>query len=808
MERYVCIHGHFYQPPRENPWLEVVEVQDSAFPYHDWNERVAAEAYAPNARSRILDEQGRIVQIVNNYARISFDFGPTLLKWLDDERPDVYQSVLDADRESSERFSGHGSAMAQAWGHMIMPLANSRDKRTQVIWGVRDFEHRFKRRPEGMWLPETAVDAETLGVMAELGVKFTVLAPHQAARVRRMGESEWTDVSEGRADPARAYRVTLPSGRSIDVFFYDGQVSRAVAFEGLLTSGQQFADRLAGAFADSRDWPQLVHIATDGESYGHHHRHGDMALAYALDRIESGGLARLTNYAEYLERRPPEHEVEIFENTSWSCSHGLERWRSDCGCNTGAHPGWDQAWRGPLREALDWLRDTAAKKYEARAKQLFRDPWAARDYYIDVILNRAPDNVDRFLAGHALRPLDREDVALALRLLELQRHAMLMYTSCGWFFDDVSGIESTQVIQYAGRLVRLAQEIFGDHLEEEFMALLERARSNVPEARDGRAIYGNTVKPGVVDMPKLGAHLAISSLFESYPEKARLFCYDADIEDYQSAAAGEARLALGRARLTSEITRESDVVAFGVLHFGDHNITAGVRQSAGPEMYASMVEEVAEAFSRADLPEVIRRLDRHFGELTYSLKSLFRDEQRKVLDMILQSTLAEAEADYRQVHERHAPLMRFLVDVGYPLPPAFGAAAELVINGNLRRALEDDSVERERVRELLDEARVWGIQLDGVVLGYTFQRTIERIAGRLGERREGLKTLELLAAAVDLARALPFPVDLANVQNCYYDTLKRDYPACRQRAESGDETAAAWVSRFASLGDDLAVRVG
>jgi alpha-amylase/alpha-mannosidase (GH57 family) len=357
MERYVCIHSHFYQPPRENPWLEQIELQDSAYPYHDWNERITAECYAPNAVSRIIDQAGKIANIVNNYAKISFNFGPTILSWMEEREPDLYRRILEADRESREIFSGHGSAIAQAYNHVILPLANSRDKRTQVIWGARDFESRFGRTPEAMWLPETAVDLESLDLMANEGIRYAILEPHQAHRVRKKGSREWMDVTGGRIDPKLPYKLRLPSGRTIAVFFYDGPVSRAVAFEGLLNNGEVFANRILGAFTDSRSGRyQFVHIATDGESYGHHHAHGEMALSYALHHIESNGLARITNYGEFLEIHPPTHEVEIYENTSWSCVHGIERWKSNCGCNSGGRPGWNQEWRRPLREALDWLR--------------------------------------------------------------------------------------------------------------------------------------------------------------------------------------------------------------------------------------------------------------------------------------------------------------------------------------------------------------------------------------------------------------------------------------------------------------------
>ncbi|HEU4413743.1 MAG TPA: DUF3536 domain-containing protein, partial [Candidatus Angelobacter sp.] len=460
MERFICIHAHFYQPPRENPWLEAVEQQESAYPYHDWNERITAECYAPNGASRILDDAGRIRSIVNNYRRISLNFGPTLLSWMKEKAPDTYKCILESDEESRKEFSGHGSAIAQGYNHMILPLANARDKYTQVFWGVRDFEHRFGRMPEGMWLPETAVDVETLEALAECDLKFTILAPHQAARVRKIGGRNWKDVHGGRIDPTRAYLCRLPSGRKINLFFYDGPISQAVAFERLLNNGEHFAGRLRNGFSDKRDWPQLMHIATDGETYGHHHKHGDMALAYALDRIEDDGEIALTNYGEFLEEFPPTHEVQIVENTAWSCSHGVERWRSDCGCNSG-HAGWRQMWRAPLRQALDYLRDATAELFEREAASMLRNPWDARNDYIDVILDRSPEALWIFFEKHSRRQLHSEETTCVLKLLEMQRHAMLMYTSCGWFFDELSGIETVQVMQYAGRVIQLAKEVSG-----------------------------------------------------------------------------------------------------------------------------------------------------------------------------------------------------------------------------------------------------------------------------------------------------------------------------------------------------------
>jgi alpha-amylase/alpha-mannosidase (GH57 family) len=807
MKRYICIHGHFYQPPRENPWLGFIELQDSAYPYHDWNERITAECYAQNMSSRILSAKGRITEIVNNYTKISFNFGPTLLAWMEPNAPDIYQAILEADRVTQKTFSGHGSALAQSYNHMILPLANRRDKYTQVLWGIQDFEHRFGRKPEGMWLPETAVNLETLEVLAEFGIKFTILAPRQARRVRRLRSREWQDVSSGNIDPTMAYTLRLPSGRSIALFFYDDPIARAVAFEGLLSKGEQVAQRLIGAFSEERTWPQLVHIATDGETYGHHHRFGDMALAYALHYIESNHLARITNYGEYLEKHPPTHEVEIIDNTSWSCAHGVERWRSDCGCNSGSHPGWNQAWRAPLRESLDWLRDTLAPKYEEKAGTLLKDPWAARDDYIAVILDRSPESVEWFLSQHATRELDEAEKITVLKLLELQHYAMLMYTSCGWFFDELSGIETVQVIQYAGRALQLAEQVFGDAIEPHFLKLLERAKSNIPQHGDGRRIYEKSVKLAMVDLTWVAAHYAISSLFEDYGEQARVYSYIVDLEDYQSSEVGRVKLAVGRVKVFSEITRDSAVLSFGVLHFGDHNLNAGVREYQGEEAYQLMLQEVTQAFSSAEFAEVIRQLDKHFGISTYSLRTLFRDEQRKVLNRILESTLAEVEAAYRQVYTLHYPLMRFLTDLGNPLPLAFRSAAEFILNIDLRRALSSDTLDVERSRVLLDDARVWNVDLDAAGLGYLFGQTLEEMMGEFASTPEELSLLQDMVSAVGLARSLPFEVNLWKVQNIYYEMLLTNYPGFQRKAKKGDETAEEWVTQFISLGEQLSMQI-
>jgi len=805
MMRYLCIHGHFYQPPRENPFLEAIELQDSAYPYHDWNERVSSECYAPNATSRILDGEQRIVQLVNNYSRISFNFGPTLLSWIAEKAPKVYEALREADRSSRERYSGHGNAIGQAYNHMIMPLANRRDKVTQVKWGIRDFEYRFGRLPEGMWLPEAAVDTETLEVLAESGIKFTILAPRQAKRIRKRGSRSWQDVSGDRVDPSRAYLVQLPSRKTISVFFYDGPISQGVAFERLLDNGQRFADRLMSGFSDARQWPQLVHIATDGESYGHHHRFGEMALSYALHHIETNKLAQLTNYGEFLERHPADHFAEIVNNSSWSCVHGVERWRSNCGCNSGGHAGWNQEWRAPLRAALDWLRDELALFYEQQAAPLLKDAWGTRDEYIQVVLNRAEENALAFLGNHANHALSEEEQVAALKLLEMQRHAMLMYTSCGWFFDELSGLETVQVMQYAGRAIRLAQELGAKCIESGFTERLAAAKSNLPEHTDGRQIYEKWVKPAFVSTDQLAGHYAISSLFEPFGERTKIFCYNVQREDYELDVEGKQKLAIGRARFSSEITREAASLGFAVMHLGDHNIAGGVSRFEKMEDYDQLKSTLMDSFSKADTTLVLQSLTEKFANNTFSLRTLFRDEQRKIVDVILKESLATAAAAYRGIYENQAPLIRFLNGLGIPVPPAFQSAAQIALNSQLKQAFEQHEPDLDAIQSYLKEAAATSIALDVPGLEYAIRRRLETEAEVFAAVPSNQEVVQKLTTLLKFVSTLPFPVVLWEVQNICYGPLIRTMDELREQAQAENATTKNIFEALALLRENLRI---
>ena len=805
MNRYICIHGHFYQPPRENPWLEEVEQQDEAYPYHDWNERITAECYAPNTASRLLDPEGRIVDIFNNYSSISYNFGPNLLSWMERHNPDVYQSILRADKESMHRFSGHGSALAQVYNHMIMPLANSRDKRTQIIWGIRDFEHRFGRSPEGMWLAETAVDLETLDIMAEYGIAFTILAPHQARRIRTTGGSEWEDVSGQKIDTRRPYLCRLPSGKSIALFFYEGPISLDVSFHRLLDNGEEFAKKLLGAFSDDRE-PQLVSIATDGETYGHHHRYGEMALTYCLNYLRSNNLAEITVFGEYLERFPPDHDVEIRENTSWSCSHGIERWRADCGCRTGGPDDWSQQWRKPLREAMDWLRDTFVPLYERGISASVHDPWRIRDDYIHVILDRSPENVASFLSRHAVSSLSGEDTIAILKSLELQRHTMLMYTSCGWFFNDISGIETVQILCYAANALQTAKELCGMDFEPNYTRILQRAPCNEAALQNGAQVYDRFVRPAVTDLARVGAHYAVSSLFENYPEEVSLFCYTAKNRLYELKDAGIQRLAVGKALITSHITREEQAVSFAILHLGDHNIIGGIHSYMDDSRFEDMRAEIDTAFMKSDIPNVIHLIEKHYGKNNYSLWHLFRDEQRKILNRIITSALEEREASFQQAYKQYYPIMQVIKEMSIPLPGPFYTTAEFTINTNLRNQLDSEQPDLDALQTLIDEAKRWSVKIDRTTLDFVATSRVNSLMERLRNSPEDLTRISTINAILLTTRQLSLEPDIWLAQNIYFSIGKKMYSDMQHKARKGSAEALAWVNNFNTLGQHLHVK--
>ena len=765
--RYLCIHAHLYQPPRENPWLETIEEQPIAGPFHDWNARITSECYGPNTAARITDHQARILDIRNNYEQISFNIGPTLFSWLEEHAPMFYEEILAADARSAERRGGHGNAVAQVYNHVIMPLQTARDKHTQILWGMEDFRARFRRDPEGMWLAETAADTDSLEALADNGIKYTILAPRQAKAWRELdGTGGWR---RGGIDPTRPYLCSLPSGRSIVLFFYDGPISQGVAFEGLLNNGEAFADRLASGFSRARRWPQLMHIATDGESYGHHHRHGEMALAYALHNIEKRNLAALTNYGEYLSLVTPTCEAQIWEESSWSCVHGVERWRSDCGCNSGGRPGWNQAWRGPLRAAYDIVKEKADEVFGREGERYFDDPWKARDAYINVLLDRDRVRVKEFLATHTAEALDAPERKLALRLLEMQRHSMLMYTSCAWFFDEVSGLETTQTMKYASRVLQLIAPYEPD-LEDEFLAELAKAPSNIPEYGNGGEVYQRFIKPQEVDLSRVAANYALMNFDQQEAEATRQYCFDIVESEPALAWHGNARIKMSRLSVRNRTDGDMlDAVAC-VLHYGGHDFQCALATPFSSHDYKHIREEIFQKFQRGSLAEVLRTLDHYFGGRDYKMSDMFGECQRELLARVTQEGFVRFDSALAHMYDDNRKLMGYLLEVGAPTPKGFLAVAEYVLRSRLRDELEQFTVTENpaRAMELAEEAQRLGTVH---VVDETLLSQLTHILDQVF-RRVAMAPLEencrLANQVLDIVELLNAPLDLWEPQNIVF----------------------------------------
>jgi alpha-amylase/alpha-mannosidase (GH57 family) len=777
-EKYLCVHGHFYQPPRQNPWLDFVEYQASAAPYHDWNERVTRECYGPNVRARLHGEKRYILRLINNYEYMSFNFGPTLLSWLERAYPWIYHQILKADKVSQGRYQGHGNALAQVYNHIIMPLACHRDKLTQIRWGLADFQNRFGRKAEGMWLAETAVDTETLDLMAREGVKFTILSPTQAQSVRplpvnRSKASPWRDVSAGKIDTMKPYRAftDMAETRFIDVFFYDGPLSHGVAYEKILASGEAFLSRIEASFGEHQTGAGMVNVATDGESYGHHFKFGDLALSWMFHKLEHNEEIRLTNYGLFLERFPPDKEVRIIENSSWSCAHGIERWRADCGCRVDHKPGWNQAWRKPLRQGLDWLREELAAVFEARGAHLFQDPWKARDDYLAVFSRPTEPQRDLFLARNAVGLLGGKETVEAFQLMESQRMALYMFTSCGWFFDDISGLEATQVLKYAARAIDLVRPWTREDLESRLMDFLSKATSNDADYKNGSYVYQKRVQPSRIGPSSAAGHYALATLVDVppgdciFPKLIRPVYERRVREKGIQALVGEV--------LVGEATtcRESRRTYVAVCRDGrDWRCLVGKRASGiEPQQMAERIERELPATLWEEAESVLG------GDLTgvrrYTFHDLIPDTRRCVLwglaEGLRRAVTDSLQEDSLMLKER----MKMFQEIGEPLPEVLAGVVALLISDDLSHLLEVEGVEKAiDWKDLFRLAAEWeslGVPPDPSLkqkAGHFLRRQTERLP--LGPDPVSIRNL---IEFLDLAEALNLDLDLWECQNTFYD---------------------------------------
>ncbi len=771
---YLTIHGHFYQPPRENPWIEAIERQESALPFHDWNERINMECYDPNSVSKIVDDKNQVIDLVNNYSYMSYNFGPTLMSWMEKHAPLTYERVIKADAKSIGEHSGHGNALAQVYNHMIMPLANTSDKYTQVIWGVKDFEYRFGRKPEGIWLAETAVDDETLLVLANEGIKFTILSPFQADKFRKIGEKDWQDVSWGNIDPARPYRYYIKSDpkKYVDLFFYDGAISRSVAFDELLRDGNKFAKRLQDGISAQRSFTQLVNIATDGESYGHHTKFGDMALAYLLrvKAVQDGFI--VTNYAEFLEKFPPECEVEIKQASSWSCFHGVGRWKEDCGCSTGGRAGWNQKWRKPLRNALDYLRDELIVLCEAEGEKYFYDFWNARNNYIDVILDRNELSIKKFFAENLKPGLSEEDKVFAMKLMEIQRQAMLMYTSCGWFFADISGIETVQIMKYAARAIQLASDFTAKDFETEFLEILSEAQSNVAGMGNGRDIYNKFVKPSVVSVRQIGCLWAVNSIYEDFEKESKVYCYNVKKIAYKKLEKGQTEMLIGRIEVESQITLEKQDLTFALLRYSGGDFHCAIKEFVSLSEYNNMQKDLTEAFLSYPLTESIRKIDEYFGREYFTLRDIFVDERRKLLRKVLQDELSKFKNIYRDLYAQGRGSMRHLKNLNLNIPQEFKIAAQYTLSQDFNNfVLEcEDEINEASIQnaiEVKNEAALIDVELDKEKANKVFTQKIIKEVFALSRNLE-IHRAQTVLELFDYVEKLDLKINIAEAQNIYF----------------------------------------
>ena len=776
MSTALVIHGHFYQPPRENPWTGVIDDQPSAEPYPNWNDRVYYECYRPNAFARIFDvKSGLVESIVNNYEYISFNIGPTLLSWMQIYHPGTYRRILESDQKSAKRNNGHGNAIAQGYNHSILPLCNEADRITQVRWGIEDFKHRFDREPESLWLPETACNDATLSTLIDAELKYVILSPEQAERVRPISGGDWFDVSGGNIDTGVPYRYFHRDGskRFIDIFFYDKDIARGVAFEGALSSSQSLIDRINRVGGGES---RIVQTATDGESYGHHAKFGDRSLAYALqvEAVHQGYW--VTNYAAYLEKNPPNYEAEIKagpdgNGTAWSCAHGVGRWYRDCGCQTGGREGWNQAWRGPLRRAFDHVRDAVSAYFEQERGKLFIDPWAARNEYIQLILDPEASRKE-FLKKHAGRELTEVEVVQALTQLEIQHNAMLMYTSCAWFFTEISGIETTQVLRYAARIFDLLETLGYPSPESAFLEILSEAHSNIPEFGNGADVYHRFSEPTRVRPQGVVANLAISSLVNHTLEKGNSGGFIYQMEDARKEEHGRFKLISGRVLLQEAMTRQHFHFAFAGLHLGGIDFYGALCPYTSKENYDKASKKLWEQFYSVSLPKLLRVVQEEFGPEEFGVEQLLTENKQMIFKDIYGSLVDHFSEQYVRLYEDNRRNLEMLQSVGFELPKEIKAAAEFTF-GKLfeeefqkKEWFKDPEAYRNMI-ELADGVTQHGYQIDRFAAEHTFRDLITEIVEGTMEKPTD-ENIRASIAVVQLAKKLGLSASLYLAQEAVF----------------------------------------
>ncbi|MBU2529476.1 MAG: DUF3536 domain-containing protein [Elusimicrobia bacterium] len=675
INKYISIHAHFYQPPRENPWTNEVDFQPSAYPFDNWNQRIARECYIPNLYAKIKDANNQVLEVVNNYEIFNFNFGPTLLSWLEKDYPYYYKKIV-ASVKKLHQEKGDLNAIAQIYNHIIMPLASFNDQLTQLIWGIEDFKYRFGFEPESVWLPETAVSRDTLKLLIDHKIKYIILSPHQAEKVKMLDSKKWIDVSKGNIDPKKPYwwhdkdenGINIDD-RKIAVFFYDAGISEALAFEDITDNSSVLADRVLSCYDEKSNEDQLLLIASDGETYGHHHKFSDMTLAHAFKHEFKDRSIKTVNLASYLKDHKPKYEVEIKEGhdgegTSWSCAHGVRRWKGGCNCGKDGNP---YLWRAPFRGALNWLNDTLSELYEREGTKVFKDIWQARNEYIKPLTKPDKPTLNKFLSDNLHEDLAKEDIKKALELLEMQKYAMYMFTSCGWFFADISRIEGVQNLKYAAKAIELAEKLGLQDIEKDFLSLLELAPTNHPELKNGAEIYQKLAISDKLPFELIiYGHLVELFHFSKPKEFHFRYFYEMEIKNSKTTILDKLKLISGIIKSKNTITKEYHEYAFA--YFSAKGEMPFICLSSNePENKLKLIKETFFSLHDINKDAAIIEIEKIFSKKIITFKELPFNEKTNIIKKVVRAIKSTNSRDAFKIFKSYMGLFEKNEDLGSTL---------------------------------------------------------------------------------------------------------------------------------------------
>lgn len=797
INKFICIHAHFYQPPRENPYLEKIEFQESAMPYHDWNERITLECYGPNLAARIVSSENKIIDLVNNYQHISYNFGPTLLHWMEKNQKYIYDHIILSDQKNNKN-SFYNSAVAQCYNHIIMPLASSLDKETQIIWGIKDFEYRFKRKPKGMWLSETAVDLETLTLMRKHQIEFIILSPFQAHKVRYHNAKNYQEVYSS-IDTRRPYYIKLKDDKKIFVFFYNGSIAKDMAFQDLLGDSEKFYNRFIQEFSNNSKEMQIVNVALDGETFGHHKKFADMALASFIKKVEREKNISLISYEEFLNRFEVKDEITIIENSAWSCAHGVGRWKEDCGCSISQRADINQKWRKPLFQAMHFLKNELLKIYLKKMSFFTKDPIKIRNEYIEIILDSSFKNIEKFIKTQTSKTLTEEEKTQFLKLLLMQKYSMSMFTSCGWFFDDLLNIETQQIILYAANAIELAKDISNIDLEEPFKKILQKAKSF--NNKNGEEIYNENIKPRIINLKKIAVFFSIYTLFESQENLKKYYCYSIEMKSHNLFYHNKKHLSLLEAQITSDTTLEKYHFYCAAIHFEDQNLIVGISENK------INFDSIKDLFFSENIDHLKQLLYDNFEIYEYSFWDLLIDDRRKIIDRIFDFSLNKIYKFTKKHYEKHYTLINEMHKRNITLSKSFINSLHILLNQTLLEEMQNfDLMKINKLTKTVQEMLKWGFDVEELAI-YYLEKILEDLICSFQNEINDIHLLKQINHMLDLFEPFKLKIHLWKVQNIYFDIHRLNYNKMLLQKEKKDAIAIKWIKLFNDLQKKLHINL-